>query len=120
MVSTVITPVATTAAIEAICPRYPQSSRRSLRFSARIAASPFDLVRRSPALVAVGLHDLAAAHADHPVAQQGDGGVMGDDGGGGPGVLVHPFEHLEHPLARLEVERAGGLVAEQHLRALGD
>src|SRR5690606_36880486 len=117
MVSTVITATATTAAIEAIWARCPHNSRSSLRVRVRMPATPFDLVGRCAARVALLLHDAAAAHAHHTVTHAGDGGVVGDDGGGRIGLAVDALEDLQNAFPGLEIERAGRLVAEQHVRA---
>ena len=47
-------------------------------------------------------------------------GVVRDHRRRGAELAVDALEHLEHELAGLEVERAGRLVAEQHVGPLGD
>ena len=82
------------------------------------------VTRRSSAgemrvLVRRDLDDLAAGDPDHPLGHPGDRGVVRDDDRQRAQLAVHALEHLEHELARRVVERAGRLVAEQHVRALG-
>ena len=66
----------------------------------------------------VELHafDLAVAHADEPLRQRRDLGVMGDDRHGGVIGLAHIPEQRQHLSAGFGVQRASGLVAQKQGR----
>ena len=91
-----------------------RSSLRSRRLHQEISAG---VSLRAGLLLA---DDAPVAQAQHAVGHAGDGGVVRDHHRGGAELGVDPRDHLEHQLAGLVVERAGGLVAQQHVGALGD
>src|SRR5690625_32000 len=109
------TPATITKPMATAWPRIALRSRSSLRSMARISPAEFRggrplLVRLDPAHLAVAqVHD-ALCHGRLRY-------VVGDDGRGRPQLFVHALERLEHDDARRRIERAGGLVAQQHRRA---
>ena len=64
--------------------------------------------------------DAAVREANDAIGHAGDRGVVGDDDGRRAELAVDAFERLEDDDAGRDVERAGRLVAEQHVRPLGD
>ena len=64
--------------------------------------------------------DAAVGEADDAVGHAGDGRVVRDDDRGGAELAVDALERLEHDDAGRDVERAGRLVAQQHVGPLGD
>ena len=61
-----------------------------------------------------------SAEAQHAVGHAGDRRVVGDDDGGRAELRLTRAMHFEHHLAGDVVERAGRLVAQQHVGPLGD
>ena len=61
------------------------------------------------------LHDFAVAEVQDAVGHFGHGGVVGDDDGQGAEFAVDALHGLQNGDAGGDVERAGGLVAEQDL-----
>jgi hypothetical protein len=57
---------------------------------------------------------------DHAIGHARDCRVMGDDHRGGAELLVDARERRQHEPARVEVERAGRLIAEQNVGRLHD
>ena len=117
------TPEPITRAMARAWPLIRQRSRSSLRSRARDhgRAHQHQLVgggRRFA--VAALVRDAAVGHGDHAVGHVGDGGVVGDDDADGAELAVDALDRLQHHDAGGDVERAGGLVAEQHVRPLGD
>ena len=60
------------------------------------------------ARVAVHLDDLTAAHGDYAIRHGGNPGVVRNDGSGRAESRIHAFDNLQHYLARLEIQSAGG------------
>src|SRR5688572_10305832 len=125
--TTLMTPPATTAAIETTWARACHTSRSSLRWMAlmgrsraRSRGSPGELLDAGAPHVAPLLGDAAAGHAENAVGHGGDRHVVGDHGRGRAQLTVHLVDRLQHQPPGLDVERAGGLVAEEHVGPLRD
>ena len=70
--------------------------------------------------VAFDAGDAAVGQADDAVGHRGDRRVVGDDDGRRAELAVDALDRLEHDDAGRDVERAGRLVAQQHVGPLGD
>lgn len=70
--------------------------------------------------VAVFAEDTAVHEVDHAVGHVGHHGIVGDDDGEGAEFAVGALDGFEDDDAGLDVESAGGFVAQQHGRAFGD
>src|SRR5512134_4018551 len=115
-------PAATTSATASDWPRMAQTSRTSLRLSIVSAmASPRELARRHPgALARLVRGHPAIGQPDDAIGHRRDGGVVRNDHRGGPELGVDALERFEHHDACRNVQGAGGLVAQQDGRLLGD
>ena len=80
-----------------------------------IVSLPLDLGNRRGRRVERHVCDLAALETDQAVSHGGKRGVMGDDDDRDAVVAAGVLQQLQDLLARLVVEGAGGLVAEQQL-----
>ena len=63
--------------------------------------------------------DAAVRKMEHALGHGGDRRVVRDDGRRRAELLVHARDRLEHELTGLVVERAGRLIAEEHVGPLG-
>src|SRR3954469_13008919 len=113
-------PLATTSAIVSAWLHIRRRSRSSLRSRAFMAGSPGELRRLDLALVALDALDAAVAERHDAIRHAGDRGVVRDDDRRRADLFVDARDDLEHELAGLVVERAGRLVAQQHVGALDD
>ena len=110
-------PLATTSAIVSAWLHMRRRSRNSLRSSACIAFTTTVPPTARSWVVALDARDAAVAEVDHAVGHAGDGGVVRDHDRRGAELAIDARDDLEHQLAGLVVERAGGLVAQQHVAA---
>ncbi len=85
-----------------------------------MVSAPRELRRRDAPRVVPCLGDATVGQADHAVGHAGHGRVVRDHHHRGAQVGAHLGDDLQHALARGVVQRAGGLVAQQHRRLLGN
>ena len=109
-------PQRTTMAMVTTWPPSRRRSRSSLRSSIVTRRSP----RRQAIRIGRNARDHAVGQPHHAVGHAGDRRVVGDHDGGGAELAVDAGDRLEHDDAGVVVERAGRLVAQQHVGPLGD
>ena len=82
--------------------------------------SPGKLAHRAAFTVFSDAGDCAVGEMDHPVGRFGDNCIMGDDDGKGTKFPVHPCDGLKDHDPGLDVQGAGGFVAEEYPWTFGN
>src|SRR5690606_20961632 len=82
--------------------------------------SPLQLRCRHAAVVSGYLGDLAVEYADDPVGHVGDHRVVRDHGSGRTELAGDAVDRFQHQHPGVDIEGAGGFIAQQNLRALCD
>ena len=75
---------------------------------------------RRLARVRLDADNSTVGEPDDPVGHTGDGRIVRDDDGGGAELAVHTVERVKHDHAGGDIERPGGLVAEEDVGPLCD
>src|ERR1051325_8120398 len=115
-------PLASTRAMLMICPLSLPSSRKSFLSIAGSATrgSPGEVAGASPLPIDAFALNSPVPERHDSIGDLRDGRVVGDHRRGGVNLRVHALEHLQRENAGGEVERAGGLVAQEEGGTLGN
>lgn len=65
-------------------------------------------------------NNLPIGETHDAIRHAGDGGIVGDDDGGGAEFLIDFCDDIQYHFAGLVVQCASGFIAQQYVRALGN